>query len=91
MSDLTRERIEEYRREWTSGNPEDTEDIVINALCDMALRCEQQAKRIAHLEEKADAIHKYLLAKNDMALIAIITELSLDAERRALLPRKVEA
>jgi len=46
----------------------------------MAVALEADLQRY---QEKADAIHKYLSAKNNSALLAVITELSLDAERRA--------
>ena len=54
-------------------------------------KIKKQAERIAELEEKADAIHRYLLANNTTALMAVITELSLDAEKRAALSPKAEA
>lgn len=53
------------------------------------------AARLAALEadarryqEKADAIHKYLTEKNNTALLAVITELSLDAQKRAALSQE---
>jgi len=55
---LSREEIEEYRREWYTGDPEDEENIKAGVLCDMALEClETRLKAFTRTEvgEKRDA------------------------------------
>jgi hypothetical protein len=45
---------------------------------------------VERYQEKADAIHRYLIKKEDQPLLAVITELSLDSQRRAAINAAIE-
>jgi hypothetical protein len=57
-------------------------DTLVESCEALQSRLAASEAKVAEYQEKADAIHKYLLEKKPEALMAVITELSLDSERR---------
>ena len=57
--------------------------FIVRHFAALEAKLEALEDEIERYQEKADAVHKYLAAKDTSALIAVVTELSLDAERRA--------
>mgnify|MGYP001605379112 CR=1 FL=1 len=62
----------------------------VTAVSALEAKLEAMEREVLRYQEKADAIHKYLGAKEDSALLAVITELSLDAQRRAAAQQEKE-